>query len=93
MYMPKWASRLTLEIAEVRVERVQDISEADCRAEGVKLLKTKCDGECGMTPCGIKRQPFANLWDSINAGRNDGAYAWERNPWVWVLTFKIASSA
>lgn len=82
-FMPRWASRITLEITEVRVQRLQDISEEDCLAEGVSLLKTNCDGECGMTPCGISRQPYSTLWESIN-----GIGSWERNDWIWAISFK-----
>lgn len=83
LFMPRWASRITLEITDVRVERLQDISEEDVEAEGVKLLKTNCDGECGGTPCLISRQPFITLWESIN-----GEGAWDKNPWVWAVSFR-----
>jgi hypothetical protein len=83
IHMPRWASRITLEIAEVWVQRLQEIGEEDCRAEGICLLKTNCDGECGQTPCGISRQPFMTLWDSINGKK----HPWESNPWVWAVTF------
>ncbi len=72
IHMPRWASRLTLEITEVRVQRLQDISPDDAFAEG-------CGG--GLY--------FNALWDSIN-GKREGA-SWECNPWVWVLTFRIAA--
>lgn len=85
IYMPRWASRITLEITDVRVQRIQDISEEDCEAEGVSLVPTDCQGECGQTPCGITRSRFIGLWDSINAKRG---YGWDKNPWVWVLTFR-----
>lgn len=87
LFMPRWASRITLEITEVRVQRLQEISEDDCKAEGVKLLKTNCDGECGSTPCGITRQPFIQLWESIN-----GADSWTENPFVWAVSFQQVSA-
>lgn len=86
IHMPRWASRITLEISDVRVQRVQDISEEDCIAEGLPLLKTNCDGECGSTPCGISRQPFIALWESTY-----GPGSWERNGWVWALTFEVVA--
>ena len=81
IYMPRWASRITLEVVAVRVERLQEISEADARAEG-------CDGDCpiGSIPChqaGPCSYHFAQLWASIN-----GPESWSANPWVWVVEFK-----
>jgi len=72
MFMPRWASRITLEVVSVRVERLQEISDSDARAEGVL-----CDLNC--------RRPFMELWDSINAKRG---YGWDSNPWVWVIEFE-----
>lgn len=78
IHMPRWASRLTLRITEVLVERVQDISILDAKAEGVEPL-----GENGDL-CRW-RQSFRHLWDSINAKRGHG---WDTNPWVWVIQFE-----
>jgi len=72
IHMPRWACRLELKIAAVRVERVQDISDADARAEGVAKSE------------GVYRDHFSFLWDSINAKRGVG---WDVNPWVWVIEF------
>lgn len=74
IHMPRWASRLTLELTGVRVERLQDITEADAIAEGV------------TSPPGWANVPgFAVLWNSINAARG---YGWDANPWVWVVEFR-----
>lgn len=91
IHMPRWASRITLEITDVRVERVQDISEDDARAEGI------VDGgclSCGESePCGCNnptpdaRDAFCWLWRTIYPEQN----SWESNPWVWVITFERAS--
>lgn len=83
IHMPRWASRLTLEIQEVRVERVQDISEKDAEAEG----------NFGVPGNHVKnyayvRDAFQDLWDLIHA--KDG-YGWSANPWVWVIAFKVVS--
>jgi len=73
IHMPRWASRITLEITGVRVERLQDISEADCAAEGLgsPFLRD------------YKKPKFAALWQSIY-----GEESWQANPWVWVIEFK-----
>lgn len=73
IHMPRWASRITLEITGVRVERLQDISESDCAAEGLgsPFLRD------------YKKSKFAALWQSIY-----GADSWQANPWVWVIEFK-----
>jgi hypothetical protein len=82
IHMPRWASRITLEITSVRVERLQDISEADCVAEG-------CAGGHGAIPgYGYATTPLEHyhwLWNSIN-----GPGSWEANPWVWVVGFEVA---
>ena len=70
-FLPRWASRLTLEITEVRVERVQSISKDDAWAEGVTG-----DSE-------LARETYRDLWDSLNKKRG---YGWNVNPFVWVLS-------
>lgn len=74
IFMPRWASRITLTITNVRVERLQDISRGDAMAEGCPFPNM----ETGPDP----RQWYAELWDQIN-----GIGAWESNPWVWVVSF------
>lgn len=79
IHMPRWASRITLEITDVRVERLQEITEEDAQKEG-------CDGwvlEMG-DDFGDSVVPFMHLWDSINGKK----YPWASNPWVWVVSFK-----
>jgi hypothetical protein len=80
IHMPRWASRLTLIVESVKVERLQDISEEDARAEGVEPLLVPPDG--GSTPY---NEGFRELWDSINAKRAP----WESNPWVVALAFSV----
>ena len=77
--MPRWASRITLEVTGIRVERVQDISDADIVAEGAP--KNVC------WPIGYSSQLvnwYRTLWDTINAKRG----GWDENPWVWAISFK-----
>lgn len=78
IHMPRWASRITLEITGVRVERLQDISEEDAKAEGVEAVISKKIH--GWTPHVLE---FSLLWDSLN-----GMNTWRQNPWVWAITFK-----
>ncbi len=76
IHMPRWASRITLEIAEVRVQRLQDISEDDAIAEG-------CPAQPWYrVPAGPVKW-FSTLWNDINGDRG----SWKSNPWVWSLTF------
>lgn len=80
IHMPRWASRLTLEVTDVRVQRVQEISWSDAIAEGMKdprRAAIRIDPERG--PIGA----FKDLWDSIN-----GPGSWASNPWVWAITFR-----
>lgn len=78
IHMPRIASRLLLELTNVRVERLQDISDEDAAAEGVDAMPS--------APAALThRTSFAKLWDTLNKSPD---YSWESNPWVWVLDFK-----
>jgi hypothetical protein len=81
IHMPRWASRITLEITDVRVERLQDISEKDARAEGVPGEKEA--NAAGLDWFDKPRRAFRFLWQSII-----GPESWNENPWVWVIEFK-----
>lgn len=80
MFMPRWASRITLEIVSVRVERLQDISEADAKAEGADPYRLPVHPAREMLRY---VDGFNALWESIN-----GAGSWDTNPWVWVIEFR-----
>jgi hypothetical protein len=83
IFMPRWASRITLEVTSVRVERLQDITEEDALAEGVPPLRAIAGGI--EIPCAPRyRDGFRQLWDAINGDRA----TWASNPWVWVVGFK-----
>lgn len=89
IHMPRWASRITLEVVSVRVERLQEITHEDALMEG-------CEGYDWVssspyisgphTDSGeLPREEFAALWDQLNADRG---YSWDSNPWVWRVEFK-----
>jgi len=83
--MPRWASRITLEITAVRVERLQEISESDAKAEGIVPAG---DGNGWQTAdtrhyMGDPVSAYRSLWESIN-----GPDSWAANPWIWVIEFK-----
>ena len=96
LFMPRWASRITLEIESVRVERLQEISEEDAIAEGI--IAPRCE-LCGYTFADARFQmdhrlckapephsatlAYRELWESIN-----GPGSWDANPWVWVIQFR-----
>jgi hypothetical protein len=85
IHMPRWASRITLEITGVRVERVQEISGSDAVAEGIPAVAgTTWESRPDNLNAWVVSQ-FRRLWNSINAKRG---YGWDANPWVWVIEFK-----
>jgi len=86
-FMPRWASRILLEITDVSVQRVQDISDDDAIAEGLDAEHADGHGYVVASPNGyvLVRDAFRELWGSINAKRGFG---WAENPWVWALTFR-----
>jgi len=86
IHMPRWASRITLKITDIRVERLQDISTDDAAREGITYAPGSYELEW-MTPYQRERKRLADfqaMWDTINAKRG---YPWESNPYVWVLEF------
>ena len=94
IHMPRWASRITLEIVDIRVERLQDISEKDAIAEGIEGLYingrregwinyTAKGGDDCDNAFGSPVASYRTLWESIN-----GPGSWELNPWVWVVVFR-----
>ena len=86
--MPRWASRITLEVTGVRVERLQQTSEEDARAEGAMFHDGRGIGHSGWRHDYADvhddaRSSFAAIWQSIN-----GPKSWAVNPWVWVVSFR-----
>lgn len=79
IHMPRWASRITLEVLDVRVERVRDISGADAVAEGIQAATETHAIDA-----------FGCLWELINSDRG---YGWDVNPWVWVVEFRRMEEA
>ena len=76
IHMPRWASRILLEITDIRVERLQDITEEDAKAEGIYKDPNV------IYPYSYVEM-FSHLWEAIN-----GAESWNKNPWVWVIEFR-----
>jgi len=81
-FMFRWASRITLEVVSVRVERLQEISEEDARAEGWPYVHDVGGGS-------LASAWFRALWDSINGTK----HPWASNPWVWAVEFKRVEEA
>lgn len=73
IFMPRWASRITLEVVKVRVERLSDMSVEDALAEGISDYTDENE-----------IWSYAQLWNSINSKK----YPWSSNPWVWVIEFR-----
>lgn len=85
IHMPRWASRIDLEIVSVRVERLQAITEEDAKREGVEPANL---GMLADEPgCALSYVvPFRELWNEINGSRKGGA-TWESNPWIWRIEY------
>jgi len=88
IHMPRWASRLSLVITDVRVERLQAISEEDARAEGVERIGDRWrdympEREAPTRTCATARESFCSLWESIY-----GTASLAANPWVWAISFE-----
>lgn len=98
IHMPLWASRITLEITSVRVERLWEVSEADAVSEGVGSITVSDGGESRWVnynqpeskgcSFGDARSSYRSLWEEIN-----GQGSWDLNPWVWVVEFKRLEAA
>lgn len=83
IHMPRWASRITLKVTDIRVERVQEINGRDVLAEGVD--NGMSNPAMGIRWENMQRAAFRELWNSINAARG---FCWISNPWVWVISFE-----
>lgn len=95
IHMPRWASRITLEVTSVRVERLQDISESDAMAEGVSkdevencLMMAEAMGVREPAPA---RECFSLMWDSLHG--QGSWWSWAANPWVWAISFRRLDGA
>lgn len=89
IHMPRWASRILLEITGVRVERLNSIHDVDAMREGIQNLTTCSHADFGIPDVVNAQHParaFQLLWESIY-----GAESWKANPWVWVIEFKVVN--
>lgn len=77
IFLPRRGSRILLEITDVRVQRLQEISGPDCWAEGIEFAGWSCERYGSVVEC------YRDLWESIN-----GAGSWHASPWVWAITFR-----
>ncbi|WP_257765332.1 hypothetical protein [Burkholderia glumae] len=84
-HMPIWASRLSLNVVCIRVERLQDISESDARAEAAPIEEHHTRGYCAGEARPPSIRAFRDAWGQEHAARG---HAWDENPWVWVVEFK-----
>ena len=87
IFMPREASRITLEITNVRVEQLHEIKAIEVISEGVQFEQHTEFENGGLTPCDEIRawQAFSDGWNNLNAKRG---FSWDSNPWVWVIEFK-----
>jgi hypothetical protein len=95
IFLPKVASRIWLEITDIKIQRLEELSQNDAISEGIEMTwkhddPMECrfknyinDGAGSLMPC----QSFRSLWKSIN-----GEESWQENPWVWVISFKVLST-
>lgn len=91
--MPRWASRILLEITDIRVERLNDISGADAVKEGIVSMTQSYpwqDEHSLSSPISYEVRLFTKLWNDINAKKGN---PWSSNPWVWVVEFKVVEVA
>lgn len=84
IHMPRWASRLTLRITDVRVQRLQDISESDAIAEGLITTGAEYSFGDGFAKWVEPKSAYAHLWNVIN-----GRDSWALNSWIWALSFEV----
>jgi hypothetical protein len=87
IFMPRWASRITLEVTDVRAEKLHDINHADAVNEGVNRNRSGLyewfDYQEELYQFSSAQESFQSLWESIN-----GPESWQKNPWLWVITFR-----
>ena len=93
IHMPKWAARIWLKVTDVRVERLQDITEDGCIAEGIYPSNCRgCNATFGCDVCPDEGydefDKFMEIWDSTIKKTDIDRYGWNANPWVWVIEFE-----
>lgn len=88
LYMPRWASRYTLEVVKIRLEPVQSMTHDDWRADFCPTDAEREQALASFTGAQFQRDHSRQLWDSLNRKRG---FPWDSNPWVWVVEFRRLS--
>lgn len=88
IHMPKAAARLFLQVTDVRVERLQDITPVGLRMEGIQVSPIFDAWDCEMSPEAMRRFEFERIWDNTIKKKDITRFGWNANPWVWVIEFE-----
>lgn len=100
LFMHRWASRITLDITDIRCERLQDITEEDAKAEGAEPAMDPEDEPCRGSGGNWEYCPVVNhrhgywyIWNEIHTTKQKDGMTWDKNPWVWVVEFAPITDA
>jgi len=91
IHMPEWASRIKLKITSIRIEKIQDITEVGSKAEGAKP-SFRDEFDIVHTQPSYRDGFILNIWNPIYNDKNKPEFAWDKNPWVWVIDFEVSEA-